>query len=43
VQQQATMLAFLDCFWVLGVIAFIAVPLTFFIRKFNQGSSAAGH
>jgi DHA2 family multidrug resistance protein len=43
VQQQATMLAFLDCFWVLGVIAFIGVPLTFFVRKFKQGNSAAGH
>src|SRR6516162_8286729 len=43
VQQQATMLAFLDCFWILGVIAFIGVPLTFLIRKFKQGNSAAGH
>jgi DHA2 family multidrug resistance protein len=43
VQQQATMLAFLDCFWVLGVIAFIGVPLTFFVRKFKQGNSAAEH
>src|SRR5262252_5910649 len=43
VQQQATMLAFLDCFWVLGVIAFIGVPLTFFIRKFKQGGGAAAH
>jgi len=44
VQQQAAMLAFLDCFQVLGVIAFIGVPLAIFIRKFKQGGgSAAAH
>jgi DHA2 family multidrug resistance protein len=43
VQQQANMLAFLDCFWILGVIAFVGVPLSFFIRKFKQGRSAAAH
>ena len=43
VQQQATMLAFLDCFWVLGVVAAIGVPLAIFIRKFKQGGSAAAH
>jgi DHA2 family multidrug resistance protein len=43
VQQQANMLAFLDCFWILGVIAFAGVPLTFFIRKFKQGKEAAAH
>jgi len=43
VQQQATMLAFLDCFWILGVIAFLAVPLTFLIRKFKQGGGATAH
>jgi len=43
VQQQANMLAFLDCFWILGVIAFAGVPLTFFIRRFKQGKEAAAH
>jgi len=43
VQQQANMLAFLDCFWILGVIAFAGVPLTFFIRRFKQGREAAAH
>jgi DHA2 family multidrug resistance protein len=43
VQQQATMMAFLDCFWILGVIAFMAVPLTMLIRKFRQGSGGAAH
>jgi hypothetical protein len=43
VQQQAAMLAFLDCFRILGVVAFIGVPLAIFIRKFKQGASAAAH
>jgi len=43
VQQQANMLGFLDCFWILGLIAFIGVPLAIFIRKFMQGGSAAAH
>jgi MFS transporter, DHA2 family, multidrug resistance protein len=43
VQQQAAMLAFLDCFRILGGIAFIGVPLAIFIRKFKQGGSAAAH
>jgi len=43
VQQQANMLAFLDCFWILGVIAFAGVPLTFFIRRFKQGKEAGAH
>jgi MFS transporter, DHA2 family, multidrug resistance protein len=43
VQQQAAMLAFLDCFRILGVIAFIGVPLAILIRKFKQGASAAAH
>ncbi|HKF05520.1 MAG TPA: DHA2 family efflux MFS transporter permease subunit [Candidatus Sulfotelmatobacter sp.] len=43
VQQQAAMLAFLDCFRILGVVAAIGAPLAIFIRKFNQGGSAAAH
>ena len=43
VQQQAAMLAFLDCFRILGAVAFIGVPLGIFIRKFKQGGSAAAH
>jgi len=37
------MMAFLDCFRVLGVVAAIGVPLAIFIRKFKQGGSAAAH
>jgi len=37
VRQQASILAFLDCFWLLGLVAFIGPVLAIFIRKFNQG------
>jgi len=43
VQQQATMLAFLDCFWILGAVAFVGPILAIFIRKFRQGESATAH
>src|SRR5213080_2183408 len=43
VQQQANILAFLDCFWLLGLVAFIGPVLAPFIRKFKQGGTAAAH
>jgi MFS transporter, DHA2 family, multidrug resistance protein len=43
VQQQASILAFLDCFWLLGVAAFIGPVLALFIRKFQQGGGPAAH
>jgi len=43
VQRQANMLGFLDCFWLLGLVAFIGPLLAIFIRKFRQGGSAAAH
>jgi DHA2 family multidrug resistance protein len=43
VQQQASILAFLDCFWLLGLVAFIGPVLAIFIHKFNQGGGAAAH
>lgn len=43
VQQQAAILGFLDCFWLLGLIALIGPILAIFIRKFQQGGSAAAH
>ena len=42
-QKQANLLAFLDCFWVLGLVCFIGPILAIFIRKFRQGASAAAH
>src|SRR6201981_3337589 len=41
VQQQANILAFLDCFWLLGLVAFVGPVLAVFIHKFNQGGGAA--
>jgi MFS transporter, DHA2 family, multidrug resistance protein len=43
VQQQAAMLAFLDSFWFLGVIALLGSVFAIFIRKFQVGGQAAGH
>jgi len=43
VQQQASILAFLDCFWLLGLVAFVGPVLAIFIHKFNQGGDAAAH
>ncbi len=43
VQQQANSLAFLDCFWLLGAIAFIGPLLAIFIRRFNQGGKPPAH
>jgi DHA2 family multidrug resistance protein len=42
-QQQAAMLAFLDCFWLLGIAALAGPLLALFIRKFQVGGQAAGH
>jgi DHA2 family multidrug resistance protein len=42
--QQATMLAAMDCFHLLGLIVLAGLPLAFFIRRFEIGKAAgAGH
>ena len=33
VQQQSTMMAFVDSFWVLGIIFLAVIPLMFFMKK----------
>ena len=43
VQGQAAMLGFLDCFWLLGCIAFVGPFLAILVRKFNQGGKAPAH
>ena len=43
VQQQAAMFGFIDCFWLLGVIAFAGPVLALFVRRFNQGGKAPAH
>ena len=42
--QQATMLAAMDCFHLLGLVVVFGLPLAFFIRRFEIGVAAsAGH
>jgi MFS transporter, DHA2 family, multidrug resistance protein len=42
--QQATMLAFMDCFHLLGLVVIAGLPLAFAIRRFKIGGAAgAGH
>jgi hypothetical protein len=44
VQRQAAIYGFLDCFWLLGVVALVGSILAIFIRKFDQrGGGAAAH
>jgi DHA2 family multidrug resistance protein len=40
--RQAAILAFLDCFWLLGLVAIIGLPLACCIRWFHAGSPGAG-
>jgi DHA2 family multidrug resistance protein len=42
-QQQAALLGFLDCFWLLGCACLIGAPLVFFTRKFHSGGPGAAH
>ena len=41
VAQQASMLAFMDCFRLLAMVVIIGLPLAFFIRRFTIGGTAA--
>ncbi len=42
-ERQSATLAFLDCFWLLGVIALCAPVLAIFIRKFQKTGEGAAH
>jgi DHA2 family multidrug resistance protein len=44
-QQQASLLGFRDCFYLLGVISLIGIPVVFFTRNFRPGGRGAstGH
>jgi DHA2 family multidrug resistance protein len=42
-QQQSALLAFLDCFWLLGVIALAGPLLALLIRRFQQDGAGAAH
>ena len=43
VQRQATMLAYIDCFWFLGVAILCMVPMVFLIKKSRPGGGMAVH
>ena len=44
IQQQAALLGFLDCFWLLGCACLIGAPLVLLTRKFQlAGPGGAGH
>jgi DHA2 family multidrug resistance protein len=43
IQQQAALLGFLDCFWLLGCACLIGAPLVFFTRKVRSAGPGAGH
>jgi len=43
VARQATMLAYIDCFWFLGVAILAMVPMVFLIKKAKPGGGIAVH
>jgi DHA2 family multidrug resistance protein len=43
VQRQASMLGYIDCFWLLGVAALCMIPLVFVMRKTRPGAATAAH
>jgi len=42
-ERQAGILASLDCFWLLGMIAMSGPVLALFVRRFRQGGGGAAH
>jgi DHA2 family multidrug resistance protein len=40
VQKQATMLAYIDCFWFLGVAILLMIPAVFLMKKSKPGAMA---
>ena len=41
--RQAGMLAYIDCFWLLGVSSLVMIPLVFVMKKTKAGSGMAAH
>jgi DHA2 family multidrug resistance protein len=41
--RQSTMMAYIDNFWVLGVVIFCLIPFVFLIKKSNPGGGIAVH
>ncbi|MGA2410084.1 MAG: DHA2 family efflux MFS transporter permease subunit [Candidatus Binataceae bacterium] len=40
--QQAAMLSFLDCFYLLAIVAIIGLPLALMVKRFKAGAAPAG-
>jgi DHA2 family multidrug resistance protein len=43
VGRQATMLAYVDCFWLLGIAILLMIPMVFLIKKSKPGGGMAVH
>jgi MFS transporter, DHA2 family, multidrug resistance protein len=43
VERQATMLAYIDCFWFLGAAILAMVPMVFLMKKSKPGGGIAVH
>ena len=43
VQRQAAVLAYIDTFWIMGVLCLLAIGLLFFAKKNKPGSAAMAH
>ena len=43
VQRQATMQAYIDCFWFLGLVILLMVPAVFLMKKSKPGGGMAVH
>jgi DHA2 family multidrug resistance protein len=42
-QQQASTLAYIDCFWLMGIVFALLLPLVFFMKRTAPGRSAMAH
>jgi DHA2 family multidrug resistance protein len=43
IEQQAATLAYIDCFWILGVAFIVLTPLVFVMKRVAPGKAGAGH
>ncbi len=41
--RQAATLSYVDCFWLLGIVFGLMIPLVFFMKKVKPGRAAAAH
>jgi hypothetical protein len=43
VDQQATVMAYIDCFWLLGIAALTMIPFVFLMKRVKPGGPMAVH